>query len=140
MLIHLIYISRAVRGIRGTDVDAILNDSRARNARTSVTGMLLFADDSFIQVLEGEEAAVADIFASIERDPRHRGVTVLVREHIKERHFAEWSMGFERMSGALPASFTDVFLINSDTLRERLRAATQEIKNFMYGFVEIAAR
>jgi hypothetical protein len=70
-------------------------DLRAdRNSARGVTGVLLYQSGSFMQVLEGEPAIVEQIFAKIQRDPRHRDVLVLLRGNIETRNFGDWSMGF----------------------------------------------
>lgn len=140
MLFRLIYVSRAVRQIRSEDVDNILTVARARNAGLGITGLLLFADDNFIQVLEGDKEAVETVFASIERDSRHRGVTVLVREDAAHRDFPDWAMGFERVAGGLPEGVSDVFPIESSRFRRRLDECAREVKSFIYGFLEMTHR
>jgi hypothetical protein len=129
-----------VRNISSKDINDILAVSRTRNALMGITGMLLFADDSFIQVLEGDKEAVEAVFASIVRDARHQGVTALVRENIASRDFSNWSMGFERVAGGFPTGLTDAFLIESGGMRKRLAQAALEVRSFIYGFLEIAAR
>jgi Sensors of blue-light using FAD len=56
--------------------------------------MLLYIEGGFFQVLEGDDAAVDDVYARISRDPRHSKVTLIIREPIAARDFDEWTMGF----------------------------------------------
>lgn len=139
ILFHLIYVSRAARDIGSPNLIEILTASRARNAEMGVSGLLLFSEDSFIQVLEGGQTAVENVFASIARDPRHHGVTVLVREPIKNRNFSGWSMGFERLPNGLPPAVAGAFKIERDGLRDRLGAAALEVKSFIHGFLHMSA-
>lgn len=53
-----------------------------------------------IQVLEGEEADVRERYETIEHDHRHHRAIVLLEEHIEQRAFPDWSMGFKRLSHA----------------------------------------
>ena len=92
---RLIYASRAVARFDTDALAALLEQSRARNAGVDVTGLLLFAQGSFLQLLEGPPAAVDEIYASIERDDRHDAVRLLCRDPITERRFPDWTMGFE---------------------------------------------
>lgn len=50
-------------------------------------------------MLEGDEANVETVFKRVEKDARHGNVMVLRRGEIKERSFAEWTMGFVDMRG-----------------------------------------
>ncbi len=79
------------------DLIYLLLQSRARNARNRITGMLLYRGGHFMQVLEGDEANVMKIFADIERDNRHKSVDVLRAEYIQYRDFPDWTMGFRNI-------------------------------------------
>ena len=102
MLIHLIYISKATTPMSEAGLVALLGQSRARNLRQDVTGMLLYADGSFLQVLEGQAADVDAIYGSIQRDARNTDVFLVARDAILERSFPGWSMGFANASGLSP--------------------------------------
>lgn len=56
--------------------------------------MLLHADGSFLQVLEGPTAAVDLLYATIARDPRHDRLLRVFRTEILTPTFGDWSMGF----------------------------------------------
>ncbi|HEX9955551.1 MAG TPA: BLUF domain-containing protein [Allosphingosinicella sp.] len=75
-------------------VTDIVNVARARNSRLSVTGALIFTEQSFAQVLEGPAAAVGELMASIERDPRHHRLSVLIDPLAAGRRFSDWSMAY----------------------------------------------
>lgn len=74
---QLLYVSGAVGRPTEEEVEQILAVSRRNNAELGVTGMLLYADGAFIQVLEGEESTVKTLSHRISRDPRHRNYMVL---------------------------------------------------------------
>ena len=76
MLFHLIYVSTAVVPMTEGDLVKLLKQSRSRNEQNRITGMLLYKNGHFMQVLEGEEASVMEIFHNIEKDPRHKSVDV----------------------------------------------------------------
>lgn len=97
-LIQLIYASAARRDFDAGELAQLLQAARVNNARLGLTGMLLFAEGSFFQVLEGEAEVVDALFAKIERDPRHALVTQIIREPIPRRFFEAWSMGFSSLS------------------------------------------
>lgn len=78
----------------------LLQQSRRNNERVGVTGMLLYKDGDFMQLIEGEESAVRELFARIDRDPRHHGALVLLDEPAERRLFGEWAMGFRDASEA----------------------------------------
>lgn len=97
-MFHLVYVSSAARPFSKTELVELLQVARANNERLGITGMLLYRDGNFMQVLEGEEPMVRDLYARIERDPRHQGSIILLEESLKRRQFGEWSMGFRDLN------------------------------------------
>lgn len=91
---QLVYISTAVNLMSDNDLIEILDVSRTRNTEHKVTGILLYSNGTFIQLLEGMAADVNLIYESIERDTRHKNVIKLVDERSSRRNFPQWSMGF----------------------------------------------
>jgi len=93
-LIHCIYASTAAAIFKESDIPALLDHARAANTERDLTGMLLYIDGGFFQVLEGDDAVVDEVYGRIERDPRHTKITLIIREPIAARDFGEWTMGF----------------------------------------------
>ncbi|WP_419835757.1 BLUF domain-containing protein [Endozoicomonas atrinae] len=58
-MINLVYVSSASRVMDEHELTALLEQSRDRNLRQNVTGMLIYCDGNFFQVLEGEEKVIA---------------------------------------------------------------------------------
>ena len=80
------------------DLLNILTTSRENNKTNNITGMLLYDNGSFIQVLEGEDQEVENTFINIQNDDRHDNVLVMQNRDISSREFAYWSMGFENLT------------------------------------------
>ena len=97
-LIHCIYASAARGDFKAAELAALLEGARENNARLGLTGMLLYADGSFFQVLEGQPDVVDALYARIERDPRHGQMTLVIKEPIPKRHFDAWTMGLYKVS------------------------------------------
>lgn len=95
---RIVYVSTAVKPFDRAALLELLGKSRKNNAARDVTGMLLYKDGNFIQLLEGERAAVRSLYAIIKADPRHTGTIVLLEDEAEGRLFADWSMGFRDLS------------------------------------------
>jgi hypothetical protein len=103
MLYDLIYFSNATSVMQTSDINPILAQSRIRNADQQVTGFLMYVEGiynhhkegRFLQVLEGSEHDVTQIYDSIKKDLRHNQVTTLKEGPIENRNFSSWSMGYE---------------------------------------------
>ena len=92
---QVIYISTVARDALSMHAGQILQKSRDNNARDGVTGLLYFDGKRFLQVIEGEDAAIARTYARIQKDPRHRAVVILSDRTVDDRDFGEWSMAWK---------------------------------------------
>jgi hypothetical protein len=98
-MIQYIYVSSSVKLFTSDELVELLEKSRINNEKLGLTGMLLYKDGDFMQVLEGDEEAVRWLSARIGRDPRHTNVKALLEGPITEREFPDWSMGFHNLDG-----------------------------------------
>lgn len=94
-LIQLLYGSTATVSFGKPELLELLNKSRTNNAKVNVTGLLLFKDGQFMQVLEGDEPVVTSLYQRISQDPRHTGSMIFLQRPIEQRDFADWSMAFK---------------------------------------------
>ena len=101
-LISLIYVSAATPAFKRSDILEILKASREANGKKGITGMLLYMDGNFMQVLEGEAEVVDELQRKIAKDPRHGGLITLIREPIKTRDFSDWKMAFKDLGALTP--------------------------------------
>jgi hypothetical protein len=92
-MITLVYASSTTDQYRTSDLADILRQSRRNNYAAGITGLLLYSEGTFIQALEGDEAAVNKLVDRLHNDPRHTGFLELWRGPIEQRQFAEWAMG-----------------------------------------------
>lgn len=99
-MFQLVYISIASADFHVSMMPEILAASRRNNARRDITGALVFANGSFLQVLEGEEEAVESLYKMIERDRRHSWTTRLYSNKISQRCFPDWAMGWHQTDGS----------------------------------------
>ena len=98
-LYHLGYVSTETAPFSQLELVELLTIARNANDERGVTGLLLYREGCFYQVLEGNESSVKTAFSEIERDPRHHSVRVLFKGETESREFAEWQMGFLNLDG-----------------------------------------
>jgi len=103
MLVRLLYASRANSPTDASVYDSILEQSRVRNPKLGITGILCFSENLFIQVLEGGRDEVCELYNTIVRDGRHQHVRILGFEEIRERRFGSWTMGQVNLAKVNPA-------------------------------------
>ena len=77
-----------------------------------MSGLLVYTKGSFLQLIEGPDPVVIELYNRIRGDQRHADVSLLFKEKIEQRSFENWSMGF--VDGANPelaslAGYADLF-------------------------------
>lgn len=91
---HIVYLSTAVKLMTDEELKDILTTSRKNNKEKNVTGVLLYCEGTFVQLIEGTEEDVKSIYTSVEKDTRHKNIILLISYAAKERVFPSWAMGF----------------------------------------------
>lgn len=129
---QLIYVSAARHPFSPDQLEGLLEQSRRHNERSSLTGLLLYEDGSFLQLLEGPEEALRTTFSRIENDPRHHRVITVHEADVNERSFPEWSMGYPRLDtvGSMrPEGYTDFFARAKNAEALPTRTMAQQVIN-----------
>lgn len=104
---YMIYVSQAMKPMDATALESLLTLSREKNIAKGLTGMLIYrysaAADSgyFIQMLEGDERDVRELYEKITHDKRHHTILPIGEGEIESRMFSEWAMGFKNVDDAL---------------------------------------
>ncbi|MDJ0709793.1 MAG: BLUF domain-containing protein [Woeseiaceae bacterium] len=134
----MVYVSTAVAPMRDQDLAELLVQARSRNERNAVTGMLLYKDGRFIQLLEGHEEKVQQSFERIRQDERHTAVELLWLRYAQYRDFPDWTMGFVNADELDPATLKgysaflerdlryEEFIENSTEVHEMLKAFKED--------------
>lgn len=95
----IVYVS-AVTELLTTEKELIglLPQWQINNHALGITGILLYFNGSILQVLEGSQEKVDNLYKVISEDPRHKHVIRLYRSPIEQRSFTEWSIGYKTLS------------------------------------------
>ena len=106
---QLIYTSEPTVAFSSQDIRELLAVARARNRISLITGMLVFCDRQFLQVLEGNAPDVIRTYDRIAADVRHDNLVALHRgySHVGKT-FTGMAMGFHSLAlnENLPAGFS----------------------------------
>lgn len=91
---YIVYLSTASMYFKKETLEKMLVNFRINNENNQITGMMLFSEGLFLQVLEGNDQDVDKLLKKIEKDKRHHSLVCLDSKPITQRIFADWSMGF----------------------------------------------
>ena len=96
-MICMVYISSAKLGVSEREIAGIVNAAKVKNEHAGITGILLYNNGNFMQLIEGDVENVESLFDIIKQDRRHSEVTLLLKENITHRNFDEWRMAFKNI-------------------------------------------
>ncbi len=103
---ELIYNSMAVPlDLPEVELERILAGARKKNLELGITGVLLYRNGEFVQLLEGPREAVLHVYQDIIfRDRRHLGLTIGWEGEIAQRRFSDWAMGYRPLDELDPST------------------------------------
>ena len=132
---HIVYVSFSFKDLTEIDLENLLADIRKRNKLQKVTGLLLYNDGTFIQLIEGKTRIIKNLFEKIKNDKRHSDVVLLLDESIKKRAFPDWTMGYYKLnreqSGKIPG-YSD-FMHSKDS-RKLIESTSYEAMKLLNSF------
>jgi len=141
---YIVYVSQAAKAFSTDDLAGLLTHSRERNAADGITGLLVyrynadFKRGNFLQVLEGTDDALKDVWRRISGDPRHHTIIVLDEGESDARMFGDWSMGFRNVDESDLAQFIGFSELGSDEFwkeakKQALPDALSTLRSFYDG-------
>ena len=71
---------------------ALFSAARSHNKSQHITGALLLDGEHYVQVLEGDETLVRELYEHIAEDARHDSVALIDAGDVDARVFSRWSM------------------------------------------------
>ena len=97
-MICMVYVSSAAFGLSEREITSIVKTSQFNNEKLGITGLLLYNSGNFMQLLEGDEEKVENLYEKIKQDKRHTGSTLLIKEAIATKNFDKWQMGYRNLN------------------------------------------
>jgi hypothetical protein len=93
-LVELSYLSEAVSDMSFLGLMRLLESARAFNQKNGISGILLYDNQQFGQIIEGERASIMKVWKRIQEDKRHHRIELLEIREISERSFPDWLLRF----------------------------------------------
>ncbi len=92
MLTTIIYRSHAHSSISRTSIMKMIELANVHNIKSDVTGILIFNGIHFLQLLEGPQVQVNEIYSRICTDTRHYNIVELLNDVAPFRRFGNAGM------------------------------------------------
>jgi hypothetical protein len=140
VLMSLAYVSRASHFMTGAELLSLLAHSREFNQRHGVTGMLIYCDGSFFQVIEGSRKVLDRLYGNLLGDSRHQDLRRVLYQAISQREFADWRMAFKQFETADAISVPGFSRLLSEPLEPHSESGASEVASMIHMFRKIFDR
>jgi len=131
---HIVYVSFSSKALNNAELKALLKVIRQKNKANGISGLLLYNNSTFIQVIEGLEDTLHQVFEKIKKDTRHTNVVILLEEAIQSRTFPGWYMGFQQIRGHQTKKIKGFSDFMNDSSSELLKGSTQDVMHLLTSF------
>jgi len=132
---QLIYISCS----KTVAVDAmllqILKLAQSENFKHGISGLLVYRQGRFMQLLEGHADDVKTLFNNIRHDSRHTDVAVVLEKDSKQRSFPTWTMGFGDGDGGQGSLMEQTFYFSLEDIKHICSALNDEVGETFLNFL-----
>jgi hypothetical protein len=92
---QILYCSLMDEHMTESEIEPLAYTAANLNRMDHITGMLMYADGVFVQLIEGPRQAVNELWARLLRDKRHRGIVQLYyRREVEHRACEGWGMRY----------------------------------------------
>jgi len=88
------YVSTASRNLEEEKIENILRISEENNNKNNITGLLLFSEGNFFQIIEGRKEEIAELYNKIEKDSRHHNIIKIFEKRIYKEAFDGYKSDF----------------------------------------------
>ena len=123
------YVSTVNPNLTEEEIQKVLNFSRNWNNENNITGILLYSEGSFFQVLEGDKELLESLFFRIQQDKRHRNVMVIFEKEVSELKFSTYSSDFISLDSRFQAENIDLYFSQIEMLNPKIQSSVRYILN-----------
>ncbi|MDD7886596.1 BLUF domain-containing protein [Flavivirga sp. 57AJ16] len=129
MLKTICYISDSCQEESLKALQKLFSKAKKNNLKYNITGILIYSNSNFLQVLEGDQIHVDATFKRISLDTRHRNIFKVINIDIQQRIFEDYNFGFTIVNNSKELNNLHEYL-------EWLRKADNKLANKVINMVE----
>ena len=129
MLKTICYISDSCQEESLNTLKTLYSKAKKNNSKYNITGILIYSNANFLQVLEGDETNVDETFKRISLDRRHRNLFKVIDINTQQRIFEDYNFGFTIVDNSKQLNELNEYL-------EWLRKANNTLANKVVNMVE----
>ncbi|WP_299255362.1 BLUF domain-containing protein [uncultured Aquimarina sp.] len=92
------YVSTANKLLSNSDINELFEFVKINNNSLNITGILMYSDGNFFQILEGEKTRIQDLFKRILIDSRHYDVIKIFDHEMEKPTFSKYDSKFSTIN------------------------------------------
>ncbi|TVZ27320.1 FAD-dependent sensor of blue light [Gillisia sp. Hel_I_86] len=123
------YVSSVNPSLTEEKIQQVLNYSRNRNNENGITGILLYSDGNFFQVLEGKKELLESLFSRVKTDKRHQNVMVIFEKEVSLPKFDMYQSNFISLNSRFPSENIALYFSHIDKLNPKIQSSVRYILN-----------
>lgn len=120
------YVSTATPNSR-EDIQKLLEETRASNLENNISGILLFSEGNFFQVLEGSKDQIKSLYTVIAKDKRHRNLIKIFERPIQEEIYDGYECDFVSEESRISEDKLEYYTQYLKTLDASSRAVAKNV-------------
>ncbi|MCW5520105.1 BLUF domain-containing protein [Aureitalea sp. L0-47] len=133
MLRTICYVSTAAPSLDENGLADLYEEAIQKNTEQNITGILLYSDGNFMQIMEGEAAPLLKLYNSIDNDVRHHHLIKLTDREIKQRIFENYANGFTIVNNEQEVFKLNLYL---NWLKENFEGNVQRLVEIVQPFLK----
>jgi len=123
------YVSTVNPALSDTEIQQALDFSKNWNNDNNITGILLYSQGNFFQVLEGDEALLKELFSRIKADERHHNLITIFQKKIPNIQFDGYEADFISLDDRYKDENFDTYLTQISLLNPVIQSSVKYILN-----------
>lgn len=127
------YVSTANHDLSEDEVAKLFEQVNDFNNSNDITGVLLYAETNFFQLLEGEENAIKTVYSRIEKDSRHNNIIKFVEKPVDIPAFDGYISRFVTATSKLDSSNLKTYIHHVEVLDPGARKSVERVLQSIAG-------
>ena len=123
------YVSSVSHTLSNDQIQEVLDYSRNWNIEHNITGILLYSEGNFFQVLEGDKDLLQSLFSRISMDGRHRNLITLFRKEVSETKFNTYKSDFISLDSRFQGKSIALYFSQIEKLNPEIQSSVRYILN-----------
>ncbi|MFC6859078.1 BLUF domain-containing protein [Zunongwangia atlantica] len=127
------YVSSENDRMEENHIEILFSQTQRNNMANDISGILLYSQGNFFQVIEGNAITIKELFKKIENDDRHRNLFRVFNREIKQDQYDDYCCDFltkYNQSEELNENYYLQFLKNLD------HSSQTAVQNILKAFVD----